>query len=185
MSSRGDINNREQLVKKIDWLDSEGGYTIEYLRLHHYLAEMLYTERQDFIASLAARDGDQYIRAKLVAQYLHDLGEHTIRAFDIASQSMLVRAGYTMGWFEEEETWQRLTLLADVVVDHGMFKTHFDYVYSYVVGRAFGMTLGHEGVMPVLDNMRTLVVDDCSPYVEFAPWPNMDGGDRPVEKAPN
>ncbi len=182
LSSQWDINTRDQLIKKLDWLDTEGGYTIEYLRLHHYLSEVLHLERKDFIASLASGDAGQFIRAKLVEQYLHDLGEHTIRAFDIASQSMLVRAGYVMGWFEEEETWQRLTLQADIIVDHGMFKTHFDFVYSYVVGKAFGMALDHEGVMDTLKSLRGLVVDDESPYVNFAPWPSTNDSDSSVGK---
>ncbi len=182
LAKRWNIISREQLIKKLDWLDSDGGYTIEYLRLHHYLAEMLYVERQDFVASLAARDNGQYVRAKLVEQYLNDLGEHTIRAFDIASQSVLVRAGYVMGWFEEGETWQRLTLQADIVVDHGMFKTHFDYLFSYVVGRAFGLKLGNVDVMRVSANMRSLVAGADSPYVSFAPWPSGGFGDSTVEK---
>ncbi|MFL0799242.1 MAG: DUF1266 domain-containing protein [Agarilytica sp.] len=180
LSSQWSIDNREQLLTKLDWLDTEGGYTIEYLRLHHYLSEMLHLERKDFIASLASGDAGQFTRASLVAQYLHDLGEHTIRAFDIAGQNVLVRAGYVMGWFEEAETWQRLTLQADIIVDHGMFKTHFDYLYSYVVGRVFGMMLDHEALMDTLTCIRDLVNDDDSPYVAFAPWPNTDGSSSAV-----
>ncbi len=182
LSTQRGIDTRDQLVKLLDWLDNEGGHTIEYLRLHHYLAEMLYSERKGFIASLASSGSDQAVPATLVEQYLYDLGEHTIRAFDIATQSMLIRAGYVMGWFKEDETWQRLVFQADFIVEHGVFKTHFDYLFSFVVGHAFAEKLDHKGVKAALGNARRLVVDQDSPYLSFAPWPHTGKGNNPVEK---
>lgn len=173
LSSWWGIENREQLLEMLEWLDKEGGHTIEFLRLNNHLAEMLHSERKSFIESLKTIDRDEYTRAQLVEQYLFDLGPYTIKAFDIGRHSMLVRAGYALGWFSEDDTWGLLLEQADAILDREMFSSHFDYLYSYFVGRAFGMKLGYEGVMDSLKNARRLVAEVDSPYLSFAPWPDI------------
>lgn len=172
LSSWWDIDSLEGLEEALHWLDEEGGHTAVYLQTHHRLKEMLHCERLDYVASLESEDEDEYLRAALVHHYLHDLGRYTIRAFDLARYCMLVRAGYILEWFSEEKMWSLSLKQAQTIIDNRMFGSHIDFLYSYYVGRAFGMKLGSDGIKKSLFNARKLLIEANSPFLSWAPWPS-------------
>ena len=135
---------------------------------------MSYLQRQKFIESLKDKNRDDYVRANVVERYRMELGAYSILAFDICRMTLLIRCGYDTGWFTEEEAWTGVLEQADRVINNRMWWSHLDYLYSFAVGRAFGMLRDGEGNLTDLREARTLLTDYNTPWLSYAPWPNFE-----------
>ncbi len=174
LQSWWDVTSEQGLREMITWLEKEGGHTVYFIRWIRKFETMTFMQRRDLIAHLKETDRDEYVRAKLVEHYRLDLGPYTILAFDIARITLLVRSGYDMGWIPEDEAWEILLRQADKIVQQRMWMSHFDYLYSYIVGRTFGMRKDVAGTLESIENAHRLITNYSSPWLSHAPWPTFD-----------
>ena len=171
LSSWWDITTEEDLRKTLHWLENEGGHTVYFIQCLKKLERMSFLQRRDYIAELMATNRDEYVRAKLTEHYRLDLGRFTVLAFDIARITLLVRTGHDVGWIDEQEAWTLLLRQADKIITNRMWDSHFDYLYSYMVGRAFGMKKDVAGIIESVNTAHALLTNHQSPWLSYAPWP--------------
>ena len=174
LSSWWGIENLQDLQETLHWLGEEGGHTAIYIQWKNHLERMSYLQRQKFIESLKDKNRDDYVRANVVERYRMELGAYSILAFDICRMTLLIRCGYDTGWLTEEEAWTGVLEQADRVINNRMWWSHLDYLYSFAVGRAFGMLRDGEGNLTDLREARTLLTDYNTPWLSYAPWPNFE-----------
>jgi len=124
------------------------------------------------VKTLKEQNRDDYVRANVVERYRLELGPYSILAFDICRITLLIRNGYDTGWLTEEEAWSSVLKQADRIIDQRMWWSHLDYLYSFNVGRAFGMLRDVDGILNNLREARTLLTDFNTPWLSYAPWPN-------------
>jgi len=174
LKSWWDIETKEDLEETLSWLDEEGGHTAVFNEHYMKMCDMTFLQREEHVESFGEDDWESYIRAYTIHRYMGALGRHTIRAFDIARYVMLSQAAYTRGWYSEGDVWERLLGQARKIAQYRMFLSHFDYLFSYYVGRTYSLKHGRDSVIHSMNQARKLLVKNNSPFLTFAPWPDFE-----------
>ena len=170
LSSWWDVNTKSELEETLHWLDQEGGHTIVYHQVLNELYPLTYQQQLARVESARQHDRKEGIRFATAFQYLYDLSEATIYAYDVARYALLVKAGHSLDWFSEQEAWDLLVTKAQPIVEKPIFATHDDYLLSYAVGRTFSM--GHDSgdIKQTNSYIKTLITSPESPYINFVDW---------------
>jgi hypothetical protein len=169
LSSWWGVRTKDELEEILTWLDDEMGHTKPYIDYFNVLEEKLNHEKLSFIDG--QEDQNEKIRFQLIYDNLYTFNPHSVRAFDFARYLHLLRSGYVLGWYEEDEFWQRSIEQSKKLLEFGLFDNHFDFLYGYYTGRVFGMKLADEGVKDSLRIARILMSSPESPFLTWAPWP--------------
>lgn len=124
------INNKEELISTIQWLESEG-HSDSYISCREMAETCSASELEDFAKENPNAKNDFKI-VKLTKDYIRD---RALIAWDYGRAVNLCRRGYQIGYFTEEEAWNNIYRLGEKVAKS--YNSWTDFGINFLIGRVF------------------------------------------------
>jgi hypothetical protein len=125
------IENRQDLLQKLDWLTREG-LRDDFQMRGQRLVSMTDAE---FRAFSARHPVDTRRVMKLCREHYRKRGPNSLAAWDYCRFIMLCRCGYQVGYLSEVEAWERIMPMARAI--QAAFPSWAEMGEDYLVGREF------------------------------------------------
>lgn len=127
------INNREELLKMLDWLDKEGHRT-DFERIGVYILSM---PQEQFKEIMVREQNNEEFKNKveIVTNNYMKLGDKSLLAWDYCRYIFLCRWGYLVGYLTEEEAWSRIMPVARMLQQ--TYDSWDNLGQNYLIGMEF------------------------------------------------
>lgn len=128
------VENREDLLETLAWLDEEGGHRRMFNAVGKYVSNM---DGEQFESVLAKCGSDMNKKQRLIIawRYYEMLGEKGILGWDYTRYIAMCRWGYTVGYITEQEAWDRIMPVAFKLQE--TFDSWAELGENYLIGRQF------------------------------------------------
>jgi len=127
------IGNREHLITMVDGLISgERGHNISFLDARDYWARFSLSQSAE---AMRRYDDDAKSDISLVLNHAHTIGPAGILSWDLGRCVPMLRNGHSLGWINEQETWEKLSVISLKMQQNYQSWQHAGI--AYVVGRLF------------------------------------------------
>jgi len=169
------INNRDDLLKSLDWIE-KGGHRKSFEELGLLISLLPDKQYKRFLAKISDNE-EAKNKVNIVIKYYAKMGNKSLLAWDYARYISLCRWGYLIGYFTEEEAWDKIMPVARMLQKR--FKSWDELGKNYLIGREFwSYKYTKEGGQRYLKIYQKLLDNPESPW-NTLPW-NMNLG-RPVK----
>lgn len=127
------INSREDLFKDLVWIDN-GGHRKRFEKVGAYVESLSEDEYQQLLEDFD-NDKEKLQEIKIAKKYYARLGDKGLLGWDYSRDICLCRWGYAVGYISEEEAWQRIMAVAQILQEK--FDSWEDLGRNFLIGRQF------------------------------------------------
>lgn len=160
------VNNRQDLLEVLKWLESEG-HRREFDEMGKAISAMNDVDFNALMAQLDANPEDKH-RVGLVRDNFTQLGEKSIKGWDYVRFLSLCRWGYYCRYITDDEAWDLMMPVAGLI--QRTFVSWEDLGANYLIGRQFwSLEQTVKGGKKYEEANRRLLDDPSSPWNQI-PW---------------
>ncbi len=160
------INSREDLFDMFIRMD-ERGHRKRFEKMGAYV-ESLTEEQYEQLLEDSKDDKEKLQEIRVAKKYYRELGDKSILGWDYSRDIYLCRSGYAVGYISEEEAWQRIMAVAQIL--QKKFDSWEDLGRNYLIGRQFwSYKYTKEGHYKYQDAFQRLLDMPTSPWNKY-PW---------------
>jgi hypothetical protein len=179
-TSGWDINNRDDLLENLQWVE-KGGHRIIFEKQGEYL-KGLDSQEYEQVLDKSKYDRKELQRIKIAKEYYLKLGQKSLLGWDYSRYICLCRWGYMAGYLTEDEVWKRIMPVAVLLQKH--FDSWEDLGQNYIIGRQFwSYQATQESGYMFEDAYQRLLDMPSSPWNKL-PW-NLDLREEKTDNDPN
>ncbi len=164
-----DVDDRDSLLETLQSLE-KGGHAKKFERIGRYV-DGLGEEKFKKLLDESKNDPDKLQEITIAKKYYRQLGQKSLRGWDLSRYICLCKWGYVLGYISEEEAWQKIIPVAKLL--QSKFDSWEDLGQNYIIGRQFWSyeQTQKDGWMTE-DAFHRLLDEQSSPWNRY-PW-NMD-----------
>lgn len=125
--------NREELLGNLEWVE-KGGHRLRFEYVGEFI-EGLSKEQYGAIIESEMFDLEHLYEILIAKKYYRKLGAKSLLGWDYSRYICLCRWGYLVGWLSEDEAWERIMPIAEIL--QGKFNSWEELGQNYLIGREF------------------------------------------------
>ena len=125
--------NREDLLESLRWIE-EGGHRKRFDDWGKYI-QSLSEEQYQRLVEEKSGNMEKLCEILTAKEYYEKLGEKSLLGWDYSRYICLCRWGYLVGYISEEEAWERIMPVAEML--QKKFDSWEDLGQNYLIGRRF------------------------------------------------